>query len=128
MKLGPQSAGPWTYLDSPTVTQTLRSCDYGGPEQIDISKADQVVRLQDMSEHLRSADFRQVPHPRHGTLHGTMTSGNPKYFSGEYLLPFKCSNRRGWILCEIRRGPQLATALYLPLLLEPSLISMRIHA
>lgn len=128
MKLGPQSAGPSTYLDSPTVTQTLRSCDYGGPEQIAISKADQVVRLQDVSEHLRSADFRQAPHPRHGTLHGTMTSGNPKYFSVEHLLPFKCSNRRDWILCEIKPGPLLATALYLPLLLRLSLISMRTYA
>ena len=127
MKLEPQSAEPWTYLDSPTVTQTLRSCDCGGPEQIDISKADQVVRLQDVSEHLRSADFRHVPHTRHGNLSGTMTSGNPKYFGGEHLLPFKRFNQRGRILCETRHGPLIATALHLPLLLRTSLISMRTY-
>ncbi len=93
MKLGPQPVEPWTYLDSPTVTQTLRACDCGGPEQIYISKADQVVRLHDVLEHLRSADFRHFPHTRHDNLPGTMTSGNPKDLNGEHLLPLKCANQ-----------------------------------
>lgn len=38
---------PWAHLDSPTVTQTLRSCDCQGRGNVEITKANRVVWLQD---------------------------------------------------------------------------------
>lgn len=127
MKLGSQPTVPWTYLASPTVTQTYHSSHGEGLENVGISNPDRVVRLHHVSENLRSADFRHFPHTRHSNLPGTMRSGNPKYGSGEHFLPFPYSNQRGRILCETRHGPLIATALHLPLLPGPSLISMRIY-
>jgi len=124
VKLGPQPAMPWTYLDSPAVTQTLRSCDCEGPEQIDISKADRVVRVQDASEDLRSAEPLQLPHTRQENLSDAVMNRNSKCSGSKHLSSFECSDQTDRVLCEKRQQePLLATMLRLSIFPGPCMIS-----
>ncbi len=128
MKLASQPMVPWAYLDSPAVTPTWHSCRCEGPGNVGIGKTERVVRLHNVSEELRSAGFRHFPHSKYGDLSGTVVDSNPKYSGSEQLLPLTCSNQTDRILYETRHGSLIATALHLPLLPEPSLISMRLYA